>query len=42
LNSVVLHPDYERNRLLYFSYVKGREANRTTVALARARFDGRR
>lgn len=40
LNSVVLHPDFERNRLLYFSYVKGRDAATTTVALARARFDG--
>ena len=41
LNSVVLHPDYARNRLVYLSYVKGREANNTTVALARARFDGK-
>jgi glucose/arabinose dehydrogenase len=40
LNSVVLHPDFERNRLLYFSYVKGRDGSDTTIAVARARFDG--
>ena len=40
LNSVLLHPDFERNRLLYFSYVKRRDRGQTTVALARARFDG--
>jgi glucose/arabinose dehydrogenase len=41
LNSVVLHPDFERNRLLYLSYIKWRDGGDTTVALARARFDGR-
>jgi len=40
LNSVVLHPDFARNRLLYFSYVKGRDGGDTTIALARGRFDG--
>jgi glucose/arabinose dehydrogenase len=40
LNSVVLHPDFSRNRLLYFSYVKGRDGGDTTIALARGRFDG--
>jgi glucose/arabinose dehydrogenase len=41
LNSVVLHPDFERNRTLYLSYIKGHdEDGDTTVALARARFDG--
>jgi glucose/arabinose dehydrogenase len=40
LNSVVLHPDFERNRTLYFSYVKYRDGGDTTVALARGRFDG--
>lgn len=40
LNSVLLHPDFERNRLLYFSYVKWRSGGDTTVALASARFDG--
>jgi glucose/arabinose dehydrogenase len=40
LNSVLLHPDFTSNRLLYFSYVKRRDGGETTVALARARFDG--
>jgi aldose sugar dehydrogenase len=40
LNSVVLHPDFARNALLYFSYIKGRDGNDTTIALARGRFDG--
>jgi glucose/arabinose dehydrogenase len=40
MNSVVLHPDFARNRLLYFSYVKGRDGGDTTIALARGRFDG--
>jgi len=41
LNSAVLHPDYARNGLLYFSYVKARAGGDTTVALARAHFDGK-
>lgn len=40
MNSVVLHPDFARNRLLYVSYVKQRDGGDTTIALARARFDG--
>ena len=40
LQSVVLHPEFARNRLVYFSYVKTGDAG-TTVALARARFDGK-
>ena len=40
MNSVVLHPDFERNRLLYISYVKQRDGGDTTIALARGRFDG--
>ncbi len=40
MNSAVLHPDFERNRLLYFSYVKQRDGGATTIALARGRFDG--
>lgn len=40
LNSVVLHPRFAENRTVYLSYIKGAEGN-TTVALARARFDGR-
>ena len=35
MNSVVLHPDFARNRTLYFSYVKHRDGGDTTVALAR-------
>jgi glucose/arabinose dehydrogenase len=41
LNSVVLHPDFARNALLYFSYIKGRDGGDTTIALARGRFDGK-
>src|SRR5688572_1026609 len=41
MNSVVLHPEFERNRLLYFSYVKQRDGGDTTIALARGRFDGK-
>ena len=43
LNSVVLHPRFQENRTVYLTYVKGRGEARTptTVAIARARFDGR-
>src|SRR4051812_9488588 len=41
MNSVVLHPDFASNRLLYFSYVKARAGGDTTVALARGHFDGK-
>jgi glucose/arabinose dehydrogenase len=40
MNSVVLHPDFARNRLLFISYVKQRDGGATTIALASARFDG--
>jgi len=40
MNSVVLHPDFARNRVLYLSYVKQRDGGDTTIALARARLDG--
>ncbi len=40
LNSVLLHPQFEQNRMLYFSYIKGGDSG-TTVAAARARFDGK-
>jgi len=40
LQSVVLHPQFAANGLVYFSYVKTGDAG-TTVALARARFDGK-
>ena len=42
MNSVILHPDFANNRLLYFSYVKQRDGGDTTVALARGSFDGQR
>jgi len=40
LNSVVLHPGFAENGLVYLSFVKARGAE-TTVAAARARFDGK-
>src|SRR5688572_16066083 len=40
MNSVVLHRDFARNRLLFISYVKQRDGGDTTIALARGRFDG--
>ncbi|HUQ51436.1 MAG TPA: PQQ-dependent sugar dehydrogenase, partial [Gammaproteobacteria bacterium] len=40
MNSVVLHSDFARNRVLFISYVKQRDGGDTTIALARARFDG--
>ncbi len=45
LHSVLAHPQFEQNHLLYLSYTKAREkaanqAAATTMALARGRFDG--
>jgi glucose/arabinose dehydrogenase len=42
LADVVLHPNFERNRLVYFSYSKPDEKDETlsTLAVARGRFDG--
>jgi glucose/arabinose dehydrogenase len=40
LNSIVLHPRFAQNRLVYLSYVKTRGPE-TTIAAARARFDGK-
>lgn len=41
LLDVLLHPDFASNQLLYLSYAKGHEdGQRSTTALARARFDG--
>jgi glucose/arabinose dehydrogenase len=42
MNSVILHPDFERNRQIYISYVKDRDGGDSTIALARAHFDGAR
>jgi aldose sugar dehydrogenase len=41
LNSAILHPQFERNGLVYLSYVKQRDGGDTTIALARGRFDGK-
>lgn len=42
LLDVVLHPAFDSNRLIYLSYSKaGAEADQSTTAVARARFDGR-
>src|SRR5688572_7624547 len=42
LQDVALHPNFERNRLVYFSYSKPDEKDETlsTLAVARGRFDG--
>jgi aldose sugar dehydrogenase len=43
LQDVVLHPDFESNRLIYLSYAKPDEdGTRGTTALSRARFDNDR
>lgn len=36
--SVVLHPQFERNRLLYIAYTKPLDGDNRTVAVARARY----
>lgn len=38
LNSVIVHPQFAENRLVYLSYSKGTEKS-STIALARARLD---
>lgn len=40
LLDVALHPDFERNRLVYLSYAKPGPGGRATTAVARGRFDG--
>jgi glucose/arabinose dehydrogenase len=40
LYSVAVHPQFERNGLVYLSYAKKDGQGRTTLALARGRFDG--
>ena len=42
LGDVVLHPNYRRNRLIYFAYSKPdvQDTSLSTLAVARARFDG--
>src|SRR5690606_22573724 len=39
--NIALHPQFEQNRLLYLSYTKPLGDNRTTNAVARARWTGR-
>jgi glucose/arabinose dehydrogenase len=41
LLDVLPHPDFAANSMLYLSYSKGIDAERSTTAIARARFDGR-
>lgn len=38
---LALHPDFERNRLVYISYTKPIDEKRNTVAVARAVWDGK-
>ena len=38
---LALHPDFDRNHYVYISYTKPLEGNRTTLAVARAVWDGR-
>ena len=39
---LALHPDFDRNRYVYISYTKPLDGNRTTLAVARAVWDGKR
>lgn len=41
LLDVLLHPDFETNRILYLSYSKGVDEERSTTAIARAHFNGK-
>ena len=38
---IALHPQFAQNRLVYLSYTKPLDDKKTTVAVARGRFDGR-
>ena len=38
---LALHPDFDRNRYVYISYTKPLDENRTTLAVARAVWDGK-
>jgi glucose/arabinose dehydrogenase len=38
---MALHPDFDRNRYVYFSYTKPLDEKRTALAVARAVWDGR-
>jgi glucose/arabinose dehydrogenase len=39
LKDIALHPDFERNRLVYLVYVKGRDDGASTTAIARGQFE---
>ena len=41
LLDVLLHPNFDENRLLYLSYAKARDDGLSTTAVSRARFDGK-
>ncbi len=41
LLDVLLHPDFERNQVIYLSYAKAMDERYSTTAIARGRFDGR-
>ncbi len=41
LMDIALHPRFDENRLVYFTYTKPIDEKRSTIALARGRFDGR-
>ena len=38
---LALHPDFDRNRVVYISYTKPLDEKRTTLAVARAVWDGK-
>ncbi len=41
LFDIKLHPDFERNNIVYLTYNKGREGERDVTVLARGEFNGR-
>ena len=41
MTDLVLHPDFDRNGLVYFSYSKRLDEKRTALAVSRGRWDGR-
>lgn len=40
LFDVVMHPDFARNRLIYFGYVRAVDERRSAMVLARGRYEG--
>src|SRR5262249_28517758 len=41
LMDIALHPRFAQNQWVYFTYTKPLEANRSTIAVARGRWDGK-